>query len=86
MVHKMFHGIHTALRFPVMEYSSPHAHQNGLNWNRNGAKHRSPTHLEPIPNQPSAFASLKILIRYSDRAAEMEMSTGGAFDLISTMF
>jgi len=87
-----FHGSHNfswhphRLRVPVMEYSSQHAHQNGLNWNRNGAKHKSPTHLERIRNQPSAFASLKILIRYSDRVAEMEMSTGVAAFLISTMF
>jgi len=69
----------------MMEYSF-YAHQNGLNWNRNGAKHRSPTDLEPIPNQPSAFASLKIHITYPDRVAEMKMSTGVAAFLISTMF
>jgi hypothetical protein len=42
--------------------------------------------LNQFRNQPSAFAWLRILIDYSDRVAEMEMSTGVAAFLISTMF
>jgi hypothetical protein len=86
MVHKLFHGIHTALRFPVMEYSS----HTPTKWSQLESERCEAQGLQLIlnqfQNQPSAFASLKILIRYSDRVAEMEMSTGGAFDLISTMF
>jgi hypothetical protein len=48
------------------------------------------TGLQPIlnqfHNQPSAFAWLRVLIDHSDRVAEMEMSTGVAAFLISTMF
>ena len=50
MVHKMFHGIHTSFWFQCRNIHPYTHHQNGFNWNRNGAKHGSPIRPKPVLN------------------------------------